>query len=150
MIPIKLLYAFVCDDVRQEINGKMTYVGQTEGYTVPQVPVVFSKLCMVYSAMGLKGKFQVEVAIRERSSGQQLLHIPKHEVDFQNEEHKIREVVQMNGLKLERDGHYEVGIFYNDELVHVFYFTLNIAVPDPIKGKPDLGINLPIIMSSMN
>lgn len=150
MSDIKVLYGFVCDDVRQEVGGKMTYVGQTEVFFIQQLPVVFTKLCVVYSVMGPKGKYRVDVKIRGMKAGDSVVQVPSHEVEINSPEHKIREVIQLNSLKIDKDGHFVIQVFFNDQRVHEFYFSVNLVAQPPLKDKPDASFNLPIIMSSMN
>ncbi|NQU40572.1 MAG: hypothetical protein HQ523_11510 [Lentisphaerae bacterium] len=46
MLP-DLQSSLLCDDVRQERNGKFMLIGLFDGLGVPQYPAVFQKLCLV-------------------------------------------------------------------------------------------------------
>ncbi len=46
MLP-DLQSSLLCDDVRQERNGKFMLIGLFDGLGVPQYPTVFQKLCLV-------------------------------------------------------------------------------------------------------
>jgi len=46
MIP-DLQASLMCDDVRQERNGKFMLIGIFDGLVVAQIPTVFARLCLV-------------------------------------------------------------------------------------------------------
>ena len=46
MLP-DLQSSLLCDDVRQERNGRFMLIGLFDGLGVPQYPAVFQKLCLV-------------------------------------------------------------------------------------------------------
>jgi hypothetical protein len=46
MIP-DLQTSVLCDDVRQERNGKFMLIGIFDGVAAPQMPLVFPRLCLV-------------------------------------------------------------------------------------------------------
>lgn len=49
---IRYLHSIYCDDIRHEINGKISYVGVYHGkLLVPSVPVVVPKLCVAIFAV---------------------------------------------------------------------------------------------------
>ena len=49
---IRYLHSLYCDDIRHEINGKISYVGVYHGkLLVPSVPVVVPKLCVAIFAV---------------------------------------------------------------------------------------------------
>ncbi|HAR63729.1 MAG: hypothetical protein DKM50_03640 [Candidatus Margulisiibacteriota bacterium] len=144
---LKMLYAFICDDVRHELGGKMTYVGQTEVLQVQKFPVIFPKICVVYSCMGEKGKYKVSSRVTEKDSQSIVIQIPEHDIEIISLEQKIREVIQIHNLKIEKPGNYLVEVFYNGELLTDFYF--NVAL-QALTTKNDNTFNIPIIMSSKN
>lgn len=39
--------SLLCDDVRQELNGKFILIGLFEGIAVPAYPAVFQRICLV-------------------------------------------------------------------------------------------------------
>lgn len=46
MLP-DLQSSIICDDVRQERNGKFMLIGLFDAIAVPQFPAIFQRLCMV-------------------------------------------------------------------------------------------------------
>ena len=57
MIP-DLQASLLCDDVRQERNGKFILIGIFDGLFLAQLPGVFPRLCLVNRWCCGKGKFQ--------------------------------------------------------------------------------------------
>lgn len=46
------LHSIYCDDVRHEVNGKLSYIGVYSGkLLVPSVPVIVPKLCVAITAV---------------------------------------------------------------------------------------------------
>jgi hypothetical protein len=57
MIP-DLQSSLLCDDVRQERNGKFILIGLFDALMVPQFPAVFQRLCMVNRWCCSDGEFE--------------------------------------------------------------------------------------------
>ncbi|MBT3296369.1 MAG: hypothetical protein HN919_00635 [Verrucomicrobia bacterium] len=62
MLP-DLQSSLLCDDVRQERNGKFMLIGLFDGLSVPQYPAVFQKLCLVNRWCCGQGEFIQESRI---------------------------------------------------------------------------------------
>jgi hypothetical protein len=62
MLP-DLQSSLLCDDVRQERNGKFMLIGLFDGLGVPQYPAVFQKLCLVNRWCCGEGEFTQESRI---------------------------------------------------------------------------------------
>jgi len=138
-------YAFVCDDVRQEVNNKVTYVGQSDVIILSKLPAMLPKLCIVYSTMGNPGKYKVTASINHKESGIKLLEIPAHDIEIKNKDQKIREIYQLHNVKIEKIGKYEVRIFYDGKPFYTFFFQVSNAPPQ--KGRGTGPYNMPIILS---
>lgn len=57
MIP-DLQAALLCDDVRQEKNGKFIVIGIFDGITVPAMPFVIQRICLVSRWCCGQGRFE--------------------------------------------------------------------------------------------
>ncbi len=62
MLP-DLQSSLLCDDVRQERNGKFILIGLFDGLGVPKYPAVFQKLCLVNRWCCGQGEFVQESRI---------------------------------------------------------------------------------------
>ena len=52
----KLEYAIICDDIRQEVGHKLSYIGiYGLDITVPGLPFTFPQICAAISYRNLKG-----------------------------------------------------------------------------------------------
>jgi hypothetical protein len=62
MIP-DLQSSLLCDDVRQEVNGKFILIGLFDVVAVPGFPVVFHRLCLVNRWCCGRGEFRQQSRI---------------------------------------------------------------------------------------
>lgn len=138
-------YAFVCDDVRQEVNNKVTYVGQTDVLYIQKFPAFVPKLCVVYSTMGKVGKYKVNATITHKDTGAKFLEIPEHDIEIKSTDQKIREIFQLHNIKFEKTGKYEVTIKYNGKLFFRFFFMVSNTPPQQNRGSGPF--NMPIVLS---
>jgi hypothetical protein len=143
----KVGYAFVCDDVRQEFGGKVSYIGQTDAIFVPKFPVIINKLCIVYSLLGMPGKYKVSAYIKEKESQKKIIQIPEHDLLIKDKENKIREVFQLHNVKIEKPGLYDVLIDYNETTIVSFTLKVDFLKKQG-KVKPDGSMNIPIVLSN--
>ena len=58
-----LVYSVLCDDVRQEINGKFIFLGVFQNIWVKGLPAVHHRLCIANSWYNGIGEFQARSAI---------------------------------------------------------------------------------------
>lgn len=138
-------YAFVCDDVRQEVNNKVTYVGQTDVIYIQKFPAFLPKLCVVYSTMGKVGKYKVSASIIHKDSDAGFLDIPEHDIEIKSTDQKIREIFQLHNIKFEKTGKYEVVVKYNGEYLYSFFFVVSNNPPQQNRGSGPF--NMPIVLS---
>lgn len=62
----RLKFAIVCDDIREEVGRKLSFMGvygQEPDVIVPHLPFLFPKLCFALSFVNLKGgdEFSIEL-----------------------------------------------------------------------------------------
>lgn len=55
--------SLLCDDVRQERNGKFILIGIFDGFAVPGVPMMFQRICVVNRWCCGEGVFQQRTRI---------------------------------------------------------------------------------------
>jgi hypothetical protein len=135
-----ILYAFVCEDVRQEIDGKVTYVGQADVLNVKGFPVIFPCLCLVYATGGRAGKYKAKLIVRNSESKEVLAALPEHPVELAGEGYRLREVYQLHNLKVEKPGKYDIEIIYDEKIIHSF--DLIIRVPSPADQKAPSAVSV--------
>lgn len=112
----KLEYAIICDDIRQEINNKVSYIGiYGSDILVSKLPFSFPKLCFAVSYRNAKGEdsFSIELI---GSSGKQLGKTIKGIVPSNVKRHnKFVIFAIFSPLKVEQEGSYKLWITFNDD-----------------------------------
>jgi hypothetical protein len=62
----KLEYAIICDDIRQEIGNKLTFVGvYQDQIIVPSFPFTFAKLCFFIQYTDIEGGDQFSLELHD-------------------------------------------------------------------------------------
>jgi hypothetical protein len=142
----EVLYALVCDDVRQEVGGKVSYIGQFDAINVQKLPVMLSKLCMVHAVKGVPGKYRVKTSLISKKTQRIVIEIPEHEIEIKSDSHKVRQVYQLHNVKLEDASEYIVKIEYNglEFYSYDFVVTNNLKNSVPPDGGP---MQMPIKLS---
>src|ERR1700675_16626 len=84
-------YTIFCDDIRQEIGGKFTYVGVYSGFMFiqPSFPVVLPKLCLAITFLQRREILIANVGIRVFLPGETDDDNPSIQADFQEVEEGI-------------------------------------------------------------
>ena len=78
-------YAVFCDDIRQEINGKITMVGiYTDRLLVSSVPTVLPKLCLALSIATDKEKMFEEISVTGTFGRDEVFKMELHKEQIQN------------------------------------------------------------------
>lgn len=127
-LDISVNYAFLCDDVRSEIGGKFSYIGQTEVVFSPVLPFVVPKAFIVYSCSGPVGKYNVSTKVTNIDSGQVIFSIPDHMIEIKKINQSIREVYALHNLQYKEEGKYLVEVLYdNEEILNFSYLVKKIT-----------------------
>ncbi|MBI2441395.1 MAG: hypothetical protein HYV35_08500 [Lentisphaerae bacterium] len=85
MIP-DLQFSLLCDDVRQEKNGKFILIGLFDVITAKQFPLAFPRMCVVSRWCGGEGTFQQVTRLLQPDQTTVLAHGQTIPVRLQNVE----------------------------------------------------------------
>ncbi|MFH1645212.1 MAG: hypothetical protein ABIB11_02215 [Candidatus Omnitrophota bacterium] len=110
-----LLYTVMCDDVRQEINGKFMLIGLFETIGSKKFPVYHSSLFVVNCWSGGMGKFKQ----RTRLIGPDNIKIAEDEetgFELLDLKSKHRIIARFNNLCFKTPGEYAVEVLLDGDL----------------------------------
>lgn len=112
----KFEYAIICDDIRQEIGNKVSYIGiYGSDIFVSKLPFTFPKLCFAVSYRNVKGEDSFSIEHFD-SSGKQLGKTIKGIVTPDIKRHnKFVMFAIFSPLKVEQEGSYKLWITFNDD-----------------------------------
>lgn len=115
MLP-DLQSSLLCDDVRQERNGKFILIGLFDAIAVPRYPAVFHRLCMVNRWCCGVGTFTQKTRILKPDGATLLVEGKDVPVTLPDEEATATSVEIFLNVKLETTGTYWVEIHMQDAL----------------------------------
>ena len=119
----ELQYSILCDDVRQEKNGKFMFVGAFNVIAVPKFPVVYPVFFIANQWCAGDGKFK-EQSRMVNEDNQSVVASP--EVLFSlkdfNSSHFV--ISRFQNVKFERPGKYSIEVLLNGELFRRFPFNV--------------------------
>jgi len=116
MIQPDLQGSFICEDVRQEMNGMHSLVGVLSAVPAPALPIRLLKLCLWTRWCSGAGKFrQVSKIVTPDDHGV----VGESVVDFQLREMESHttNVHYFTGIQFQEFGVHHVEIYLDDELV---------------------------------
>jgi len=115
MVP-DLQASLLCDDVRQEINGKFILIGLFEGIAVPAYPAVFQRICLVNRWCCGRGTFKQKSRIIKPDGTTPLVEGKEVVVEFQNESVTATSVEFFINVKFEIPGMYWIEILLDGDI----------------------------------
>ena len=134
MIP-DLQSSLLCDDVRQERNGKFILIGLFDAIGVPQFPAVFQKVCVVNRWCCGEGRFLQQSRIL-KADGQTLLIEGKEvPVKLNDSEATATSVEFFLNFRLEAPGTYWVEILLDGDLKLRYPLKARIVKPPTHPGS---------------
>ena len=110
----KFEYAIICDDIRQEIGNKLTFVGTYQDLIiVPKLPYTFPKLCFFvqYKDIRAGDQFSLELNGPSNKIIDKAINIT---VPAGQKVGKMRLFGVFSPLKVEKEGRYTLSITVND------------------------------------
>ena len=110
----KFEYAIICDDIRQEIGNKLTFVGTYQDLIfVPKLPFSFPKLCFFvqYGDTRAGDRFLLELADPSNKVIGKAINIT---VPTGQKLGKMRLFGVFSPIKVEKEGRYILSITVND------------------------------------
>ena len=115
MIP-DLQSSLLCDDVRQERNGKFILIGLFDGIGVPKFPAAFQRLCMVNRWCCGTGEFIQKTRIIQPDGTTPLISGKDVKVKLNNNEATATCVEMFMNVKFEKPGTYWIEILLDGSL----------------------------------
>ena len=110
----KFEYAIICDDIRQEIGNKLTFVGTYQDLIiVPKLPYTFPKLCFFVQYKDIKAgdRFLLELTDPSNKIIDKAINIT---VPAGQKPSKMRLFGVFSPIKVEKEGRYTLSITVND------------------------------------
>ena len=110
----KFEYSIICDDIRQEIGNKLTFVGTYQDLIiVPKLPYTFPKLCFFVQYKDIKAgdRFLLELTDPLNKIVDKAINIT---VPAGQKPSKMRLLGVFSPIKVEKEGRYTLNITVND------------------------------------
>jgi len=110
----KFEYAIICDDIRQEIGNKLTFVGTYQDLIiVPKLPYTFPKLCFFVQYKDIKAgdRFLLELTDPSNKIIDKAINIT---VPAGQKPSKMRIFGVFSPIKVDKEGRYTLSITVND------------------------------------
>ena len=115
MIP-DLQSSLLCDDVRQERNGKFMLIGLFDGIAVPKYPAIFQRICIVNRWCCGTGEFKQRSRIIKQDGNTILLESKEVAVKLPDSEANATCIEMFMNVRLETEGTYWVEILLDGDL----------------------------------
>ena len=115
MIP-DLQSSLLCDDVRQERNGKFILIGLFDVIGMPAFPVVFQRLCLVNKWCCGEGEFQQQSRILKPDGVTPVVVGKSVNVKLSDSEATATSVEIFMNVTFETEGTYWVEVLLNGDL----------------------------------
>ncbi|NCD32863.1 MAG: hypothetical protein EOL87_05515 [Spartobacteria bacterium] len=107
----------ICDDVRQERNGKFILIGIFDAISAPEIPVRYGKLFTVTRWCSGEGLFIQKTRILQPNTNDVLLEGKAIKVQLPNTESSATNVEVFMNVTFEEFGTYWIEILLDDDLV---------------------------------
>ena len=137
MIP-DLQSSLLCDDVRQERNGKFILIGLFDGLGVPSYPAVFQRICIVNRWCCGNGEFTQRSRI-VKSDGSLVVEGQDIRLNLPDPEASATSVEFFMNVRLETEGTYWVEILLQGNLKLRYPLRAAKIKPPPqarVPGEP--------------
>jgi hypothetical protein len=129
--------AILCDDVRQERNGKFMLIGLFDAIVIPQLPVRYPRLFMVTRWCSGEGEFMQHSRILKPDQSDSLVEGQNIPVRLPNPEATATNVEIFLNVEFREAGTHWVEILLDGDLKIRYPLRVSIATPQP--GDPPLG-----------
>lgn len=124
----------ICDDVRQEMNGKFMLIGLFDVINAAQFPLVFPRICAVTRWCGGEGVFQQTTRLLKPDQTTVLVKGQSIPVRLQNAEATATNVEVFINTGFEHPGVYWVEILLDNDLK--LRYPLRVMQLSPVKTAP--------------
>ena len=130
MIP-DLQSSLLCDDVRQERNGKFMLIGLFEGLVVNQLPGVFPKICVVNRWCSGVGEYAQRTRIVSDDGRIRVCEGQSIKIKLANELQTSTSVEVFLHLQFQAEGTYWVEITLDSQLKLRYPLTVRLVQQQP-------------------
>lgn len=123
--------AILCDDVRQERNGKFMLIGLFDAIMIPQLPVRYPRLFMVTRWCSGEGEFVQNSRILKPDQSTSLVTGQKIPVRLPSPEATATNVEVFLNVEFQEEGTHWVEILLDNDLKIRYPLRVNIVKPQP-------------------
>ena len=128
-----LVYSVLCDDVRQEVNGKFIFIGVFQNIWVQGLPAVHHRLCIANSWYNGNGEFQARSTIVAPDRKSRIIESVPVKIVLTDANRGSIVVNFFQNVRFGEEGLYWVEVGLDDALVARYPFR--VGVP-PQKKSP--------------
>mgnify|MGYP000188670394 CR=1 FL=1 len=129
--------SLLCDDVRQEINGKFILIGLFEGIAVPAYPAVFQRICLVNRWCCGRGTFKQKSRIIKPDGTTPLAEGKEVPIKLQDESVTATSVEFFMNVKFETPGIYWIEVLLDGDIK--IRYPLKAAILNIPQQGPSMG-----------
>jgi len=130
MIP-DLQSSILCDDVRQERNGKFILIGLFDAIGIPKFPVIYPRLFMVTRWCSGEGEFKQRTRILKPDQSTLLIEGKDIPVRLPNPEATATSVEAFMNVNFQEPGTYWIEILLDGDLKVRYPLRVNQVQPPP-------------------
>jgi hypothetical protein len=132
-MPPDLQSSLICDDVRQERNGKFMLIGLFDSIGVPKYPALFQRICMVNRWCCGIGEFKQQTRLLKPDGITVLVEGKPVPVKLPNDEANATCIEVFMNVKMEHPGTYWVEILLDERLILRYPLKAALIQP-PVQG----------------
>lgn len=119
-----LVYSVLCDDVRQEVNGKFIFIGVFQNIWVRGLPAVHHRLCIANSWYNGIGEFQARSAVVAPDRKTKIIESAPVKIVLTEENRGSIVVNFFQNVRFDQEGLYWVEVSLDDALVTRYPFKV--------------------------
>ena len=125
-----LNFTIICDDVRQEMGGKLSLMGLFENIYAPKFPAVHPRIAILTEWSGGQGEFRIKMRILA-PDGKTVIRETNSKMTLNGVNYKHRDVSLHLTVEFKTPGTYWVENFLDEELINSI--SLNVV---QVKEQP--------------
>ncbi len=129
LIKPSLNFTIICDDVRQEMGGKLSLMGLFENIYAEKFPAVHPRVAIISEWAGGKGEFGIRMRILT-PDGKTVIRETHSKMSLNGVNYRHRDVSVHLNVELQTPGTYWVENYLDDELINSI--PLNVV---QVKGQ---------------
>ncbi len=112
-----LNFTIICDDIRQEMGGKLSLMGLFENIYAPKFPAVHPRIAILTEWSGGQGEFGIKMRIVS-PEGKTVIRETKSKMTLNGVNYKHRDVSLHLNVEFKTPGTYWVENYLDDELIN--------------------------------